>query len=94
MPAVYSAVSVTTFKSPVNTTAAPAYPPGYTGIKQSAIQYKFNWETHLFRLHRNVNKALKLQILACIYDIYKCALKAEYAAYQNLSNLKVLLTSI
>ena len=36
-PVLYATLSATTFKSPSNPRAAPAYHPGATGIKESAI---------------------------------------------------------
>ena len=47
-------------------------------------------ETASFRLYSKVNKALKIQILACVDDIYTRALKAKYVAYGNLSLLEVI----
>ena len=42
-------------------------------------------------MHNNIEKSLKLQILACVDNIYTCALKANYIAYGNISCLKVII---
>ena len=41
-------------------------------------------------MHNNVDKVLKLQILAIVVGIYTRFLKAKYVAYGNLSCLEVI----
>ena len=66
------------------------YPLNATGIEQTETHYKFDKENTLFNIHNNVDKALKLQILEIMEDIYTCALKEKYVAYGNLISLKVI----
>ena len=54
---------------------------------KSSIQYKFDRDTALFDIHINIDKALKLQILASIDGINTQALREKYVAYGNLFRL-------
>ena len=77
MPAVYDTLYATTFNPLSNTRVTTAYPPGATGIKQLVIQYKFGRETASFGLHSNIEKALKLQIIACMNNICMHTIKSK-----------------
>ena len=55
-----------------------------------SIQYNFDRENSLLILHSNVDKALKLNILASVDNIYTQTLKEKYVVYGNLSCLEVM----
>ena len=75
---------------PTHPGASPVYPPNTTITKQLEISYKFDKKTTLFGLHYNLDKALKLQILASMVENYMWSLKAKHVAYINLICLKVI----
>ena len=78
-PAMYDTLSATYFVSPVNPGASPVFHFKSTIIEQTSICYKFDKKTALFTLTNNVEKALKLQILASMDRVYTHALKEKYA---------------
>ena len=61
----------------------PTIPPKSTGIKQTALRYKFTLETKLYTLHQNMDKAPKQQLLGVVEDIYVRAPKKKYIGYGN-----------
>ena len=58
-------------------------------MDKTAIHYKFDKGNSLFSLHNNMDKALKLQILESVDNIYTRSSKKKYLVYINLSCLKV-----
>ena len=64
--------------------------PDSTGIKQTAIQYKFTLDTELYSLLQNMDKSLKQQLLGGVVEIYVRPLKDKYVIYGNLTCLEVI----
>ena len=87
---VYATLSVTSFTKPANLGPAPSVPKNSTGIKQTAIWYKFTLDTELYSLLQNMDKALKQQLLDSVEDIYLRALREKYIGYKNITFLEVI----
>ena len=63
---VYMTLSETYFAKLVNPSPAPSIPTNSTGIKQTAIRYKFDLDTELYLLLQNMYKTRKEQLLGSV----------------------------
>ena len=89
-PMVYATLSSTSFIKPANPGPAPETPMNTTGIKQTAIRYRFTPETELYTLLQNIDKSLKQQLLEDVEDIYVRFPKEKYVGYGKLPCLEVI----
>ena len=67
---VYATLSATSFSKPAKPGPEPSIPTNTTGIKQTAILYKFILNKELYSLLQNMDKSLMQQLLVVVDYIY------------------------
>ena len=84
-PAAYTTITATQFVEPVYPGQHPNVPAGTSTANTSTIVRRHTEDLHQWCEFKNVNTALKNQLLSALDDIYVCALKDHHVGYMNQS---------
>ena len=84
-PAAYTTITATQFVEPVYPGQHPNVPPGTSAANTSTIVHRHTEDLRQWREFKNVNTALKNQLLSALDDIYICALKDCHIRFMNQS---------
>ena len=89
-PAVYTTIAATQFVEPIYPGQHPNVPAGTSAANTSTIVRRHTEDLCQWREFKNVNTALKNQLLTTIDDIYVHALKDRHVGYMNQSICTIL----
>ena len=84
-PAAYATIAATQFIEPIYPGQHPNVPPGTSAANTSTIVRRHTEDLRQWREFKNVNTALKNQLLSALDDIYIRALKDRHVGYMNQS---------
>ena len=84
-PAAYATIAATQFIEPVHPGQHPNVPAGTSAANTSTIVRRHTEDLHQWREFKNVNTALKNQLLSALDDIYIRTLKDRHVGYMNQS---------
>ena len=84
-PAAYTTIAATPFIEPVYPGQHPNVPAGTNAANTSTILHCHTEDLRQWRDFKNVNTALKNQLLSALDDIYVHALKDRHVGYMNES---------
>ena len=84
-PAAYATIAATQFIEPIYPGQHPNVPAGTSAANTSTIVRRHTEDLRQWREFKNVNTALKNQLLSALDDIYICALKDCHVGYMNQS---------
>ena len=84
-PAAYATIAATQFIEPIYPGQHPNVPAGTSAANTSTIVRRHTEDLRQWREFKNVNTALKNQLLSALDDIYIRALKDRHVGYMNQS---------
>ena len=84
-PAAYATIAATQFIEPIYPGQHPNVPAGTSAANTSTIVRRHTEDLRQWREFKNVNTALKNQLLSALDDIYIRALKDHHVGYMNQS---------
>ena len=84
-PAAYATIAATQFIEPIYPGQHPNVPAGTSAANTSTIVRRHTEDLRQWRECKNVNTALKNQLLSALDDIYIRALKDRHVGYMNQS---------
>ena len=84
-PAAYATIAATQFIEPIYPGQHPNVPAGTSAANTSTIVCRHTEDLRQWREFKNVNTALKNQLLSALDDIYIRALKDRHVGYMNQS---------
>ena len=84
-PAAYATIAANQFIEPIYPGQHPNVPAGTNAANTSTIVRRHTEDLCQWREFKNVNTALKNQLLSALDDIYVCALKDRHVGYMNQS---------
>ena len=84
-PAAYATIAATQFIAPIYPGQHPNVPAGTSAANTSTIVRRHTEDLRQWREFKNVNTALKNQLLSALDDIYIRALKDRHVGYMNQS---------
>ena len=84
-PAAYTTIAATQFVEPIYPGQHPNVPAGTSAANTSTIVHHHTEDLRQWREFKNVNTALKNQLLSALDDIYVRALKVHHVGYMNQS---------
>ena len=84
-PAAYTTIAATQFVEPIYPGQHPNVPAGTSTANTSTIVRHHTEDLRQWQEFKNINTALKNQLLSALDDIYICALKDRHVRYMNQS---------
>ena len=89
-PAVYATISLVPYNAPGNPGPTPNLDAGGTAPVLSAIIRTHTENLRLWRLHTNLDKALKQQLIGSVNRMYIRTLEDQHIGFANVSTLDLL----